>query len=111
MATITIELTETQYKGLEYAALSPEEWAENAVTERCRIANDEIVQMTVQHCLDNGEQIPTTREEIVAHGFEHGVVKTAAERQAEAEAQAAARAAEQAATAAEQAESTPTEGA
>jgi hypothetical protein len=111
MATITIELTETQYKGLEYAALSPEDWAINAVETRAKLANDEIVQMTVQHCLDNGEQIPTTREEIVAHGFEHGVVKTAAVRQEEAEAEAAAMAAEQAAVAAEQAESTPTEGA
>ena len=94
MPTITIELTDTQYKGLEYAALSPEDWAENAVTERARIANDEIVQMTVQHCLDNGEQIPTTREEIVAHGFEHGVVKTAAVREEEAEAAAVAMGAE-----------------
>lgn len=85
MPNITITLTETQYKGLEYTALSPEEWAINAVTERCRIANDEIVQLTVQHCLDNGEAIPLTREDIVAHAFEHGVVMTAAERQAEAE--------------------------
>ena len=85
MPSITITLTDTQYKGLEYTALSPEEWAENAVTERCRIANDEIVQLTVQHCLDNGEAIPLTREAIVAHAFEHGVVMTAAERQAEAE--------------------------
>lgn len=80
---ITIELTETQYKGLEYAAFSPEEWAENAVTERARIANDEIVQTTVQYCLDNGIQIPATREEIVAYAFDNGVVKTAAVRQAE----------------------------
>ena len=85
MPNITITLTETQYKGLEYAAMSPEEWAINAVTERCRIANDEIVQLTVQHCLDNGEAIPLTREAIVAHAFEHDVVKTSAERQAEAE--------------------------
>ena len=88
MPVITSTLTDTQYKGLEYAALSPEAWAENAVTERARIANDEIVQMTVQHCLDNGESIPLTREEIVAHAFEHGVVKTAAQRNAEAEAAA-----------------------
>ena len=88
MPTITITLTDTQYKGLEYAALSPEAWAENAVTERARIANDEIVQMTVQHCLDNGEAIPLTREAIVAHAFDHGVVKTAAQRNAEAEAAA-----------------------
>jgi len=95
MPTITIELTDTQYKGLEYAALSPEEWAENAVTERCRIANDEIVQMTVQHCLDNGIQVPATREDIVAYAFDNDIVKTAAVRNAEAEAEAAAMAAEQ----------------
>ncbi len=85
MPDITITLTDTQYKGLEYAALSPQEWADNVITERCRIANDEIVQLTVQHCLDNGEAIPLTREAIVAHAFEHGVVKTVAERQAEAQ--------------------------
>jgi len=88
--TIQIELTDTQFKGLEYAALSPQEWAENAVTERCRIANDEIVQLTVQHCLDNGIQIPATREAIVAFAFDNDVVKTAAVRQAEAEAAAMA---------------------
>lgn len=89
MPTITIELTDTQYKGLEYAALSPQDWAENAVTERCRIANDEIVQMTVQHCLDNGIQVPATREEVVAYAFDNDIVKTAAVRNAEAEAAAA----------------------
>jgi len=90
MPNITITLTDTQYKGLEYAALSPEDWAVNAVTERARIANDEIVQMTVTHCLNNGIQVPATREEVVAYAFANGIVKTAAERQAEAEAQAAA---------------------
>ena len=86
MPDITITLTDTQYKGLEYAAVSPEEWAINAITERCRIANDEIVQLTVQHCLDNGEAIPLTREAIVTHAFANDIVATAAERQAEAEA-------------------------
>ena len=90
MPNITITLTDTQYKGLEYAALSPEDWAINAVTERARIANDEIVQMTVTHCLNNSIQVPATREEVVAYAFANGIVKTAAERQAEAEAQAAA---------------------
>ena len=86
--TIQIELTDTQFKGLEYAALSPQDWAENAVTNRARIANDEIVQLTVQHCLDNGIQVPATRELIVAYAFDNDVVKTAAVRNAEAEAQA-----------------------
>jgi len=86
MPDITITLTDTQYKGLEYAALSPQEWVENAVTNRARIANDEIVNLTVQHCLDNGIQVPATREEIVAYAFDNEIVKTAAVRQAETEA-------------------------
>ena len=87
MPNITITLTDTQYKGLEYAAASPQDWAENAVTERARIANDEIVQMTVAHCLDNGIQVPTTREAIVAYAFDNGIVKTAAQRNEEAAAE------------------------
>lgn len=83
---ITITLTDTQYKGLEYASVSPQEWAENAVTERARIANDEIVQLTVAHCLDNGITVPATREDIVAYAFTNGIVKTAVEQNAEAEA-------------------------
>lgn len=84
MPNITITLTDTQLKGLEYAALSPQDWAENAVTERCRIANDEIVQLTVKQCLDNGVQVPPTREDIVQYAFDNNIVQTAAERQAEA---------------------------
>lgn len=86
MPDITVTLTDTQYKGLEYAALSPQEWADNALTNRARIANDEIVNLTVEYCLDNGVQVPATREEIIAYAFANDVVKTAAERQADAEA-------------------------
>lgn len=86
MPNITITLTDTQYKGLEYAALSPQDWADNVVTERCRIANDEIVDITVKHCLDNDIQVPATREAIVTYAFDNDIVKTAAVRQAAADA-------------------------
>lgn len=82
--TITIELTDTQFKGLEYAALSPSDWAENAVTERARIANDEIVSIYTNRALDEGVQIPATRELVVADAFTRGWVKTAAKRNEEA---------------------------
>jgi hypothetical protein len=82
---ITIELTPTQASALAYVALSPQEWAENVVHNRCRQATDEIVQIVMTQCLDKGEQIPTTREAIVAHGYECGVIKSAADRQAESE--------------------------
>jgi len=81
--TITIELTDTQYKGLEYVALSPSDWAENAVTERARIANDEIVAALVTHCNANEIAIATGKDAQIAQAFELGVVKTATARQAE----------------------------
>jgi hypothetical protein len=82
---ITIELTETEALALSYAALSPQAWADNAVHNRCRIAIEEIVQLVMTKCLESGEQIPTTREAIVAHGFECGVVKSSVDRQVEAQ--------------------------
>jgi hypothetical protein len=82
MPDITITLTDTQYKGLEYAALSPQDWAENAVTNRARIANDEIIQMYTTRALDEGVQIPATRELIIADAFTRGWAQTAAEAQA-----------------------------
>ena len=84
--TIKIELTDIQFKGLEYAALSPSDWVENAVTDRARIANDEIVSIYTNRALDEGVQIPTTRELIVADAFTRGWVKTAAVRKTEEEA-------------------------
>lgn len=84
MPDITITLTDTQYKGLQYAALDPQDWADNAVTNRARIANDEIIQMYTTRALDEGVQIPATRELIVADAFTRGWAQTAEQRNAEA---------------------------
>jgi hypothetical protein len=80
--TITIELTDTEFKGLEYAALSPTEWAENAVSERARIAGEEIVATLVAHCNANNIQIATGKDAQIAQAFELDVVQTAAARAA-----------------------------
>ena len=86
MPNITITLTDTQLKGLQYVAVDPQDWAENAVTNRARIANDEIIQMYTTRALDEGVQIPATRELIVADAFTRGWAKTAEQQNAEAEA-------------------------
>ena len=86
MPNITISLTDTQYKGLQYAAADPQEWADNAATNRARIANDEIISMYTTRALDEGVAIPATRELIVADAFTRGWAKTATQANAEAEA-------------------------
>jgi len=83
---ITITLTNSEYKGLQYAAVSPQDWADNALKNRARQAIDEIVDITVKYCLDNSIAIPSTRDEIVTYAFENELVKTLAEVQAEQEA-------------------------
>lgn len=79
MPDITVTLTDTELKGLEYCALSVQEWADNALTNRARIANEKIIQMYTTRALDEGVAIPATRELIVADAFTRGWAQTAAE--------------------------------
>jgi hypothetical protein len=90
MTNYTTTLTEAENKALSYAALSQQEWIDNAVHERCRLAIEEIVALTVQKCLETNTQIPGSKDAMVELAFTQGWVKTAAQRQAEAEAEAAA---------------------
>jgi hypothetical protein len=86
MTTYTINLSAAEDAALSYAAFSQDDWIQNAVHERARIAIEEIVQITVQKCLETGTQIPGSKEEMVTLAFAQGWVKSAAVRQAEAEA-------------------------
>lgn len=92
----TITLSASEDAALSHVALSQDDWIQNAVHERCRLAIEEIVQITVQKCLETGTQIPGSKDEMVTLAFAQGWVKSAAQRQAEAEAEAARLAAEQA---------------
>jgi hypothetical protein len=87
----TVTLTSAEDAALSVVAMSQQDWIDNSVHERCRIAIEEIVAITVQKCLDTNTQIPGSKDEMVALAFANGWVKTAAQRQAEFDAEAAAR--------------------
>ena len=88
MVDITVTLTATENKGLEYVAASVQDWIDNAATNRARIAVDEIVSLYTTRALDEGVAIPATRELIVADAFTREWVKTAAQRNIYAAAEA-----------------------
>ena len=90
MPDITISLTETENKAMEYAAASVQDWADNAVTNRARIAVDEICGLLMTHCNENEIAMAVGKDAQVAQAFELEVVKTAAARNAEAEAEMSA---------------------
>jgi hypothetical protein len=82
MATYTITLSAAQDKALGFVAVSQQEWIDNVVHERCRIAIEQIVAAEVQRLLDAGQPITGTKDDIV----NAAPIKSAAERQAELEA-------------------------
>lgn len=84
MANLTIEVTDTELKCMEYCAVSPQDWADNAVTNRARIAGDEIVAAIVAHCNENSIALAVGRDAQIAQAFELEVVKTAVQRNEEA---------------------------
>jgi hypothetical protein len=86
MPNITVALTDTQNKCMEYAAADVQDWADNALHNRARIAQDEIIAALVAHCNANEIALATGAEAQVAQAFELEVVKTAAQRNADAEA-------------------------
>lgn len=85
MPDITVSLTATQEKALEYVAVSVQDWADNALHERARVAKNEIIDLLVKHCNANGVQIATGEDAQVTQAYTLGVVVAAADRVADPE--------------------------
>ena len=86
MTTYTITLSDAEDKALHVVALSAQDWIDNAVHERCRIAIEEIVAAEVQRKLAAGEAITGSKDDIVIAAD----IESAAQRQARMEAEMAA---------------------
>jgi hypothetical protein len=87
MTTYTITLSDAEDKALGFVAYSQQDWIDNAVHERCRIAIEEIVNAEVQRKLAAGETISGSKEDIVVSAD----IESAAERQVRMDAEQAAR--------------------
>jgi len=77
----TVTLTDAEDKALSFVAYSQDDWIQNAVHDRCRIAIEDIVALTVKKCLETNTQIPASKEAIVDLAFEQDWVKTALDTQ------------------------------
>ena len=77
MAEIKVNVSDTQVKCLEYAALSVQEWCDNAIHNRARVAQDEIIAKLVEHCNANSIALAVGTDAQVAQAYELKVVDTA----------------------------------
>jgi|TARA_B100001939_G_scaffold86694_1_gene74237 hypothetical protein len=82
MVTFTVTLTDTENKAMEWCAASVQDWVDNALHNRARIASEEIVSINVAHCNANGIAIGVGITAQVEQAYNLGIVTTAAARNA-----------------------------
>lgn len=76
MPNYTVTLTDTEDKALAYAAYNQQDWIDNAIKERCRVATEDIIARNMAHCNANEIAIATGQDAQVAQAFSLNVVKT-----------------------------------
>ena len=87
MTTFTITLSDAENKALGVVAFDQNDWIQNAVHERCRVAIEEIVAAEVQRKLAAGESISGTKDDIVMAADIESAAERHARMMAEAETQ------------------------
>ena len=75
MPDITISITDTEQKALDTVMVDIQEWTDNAVTNRARIAKDEIISQLVAHCNANSIAIATGEDAQVTQAYDLNLVK------------------------------------
>ena len=83
MTNYNVTLTAAENLALGHVAFSQQEWIDNAVHERCRVAIEDIVKICVEKCLETDTQIPSSKDAMVMLAFERGWVKSGADRAVE----------------------------
>ena len=73
--TYTVSLNATEEQAMRYVAKSPQEWVDNVVKNRARIASDEIVNLYSQFKINKGEAITAVgTTAVIEAAYAEGVV-------------------------------------
>ena len=83
--TITTEVTDSQYRCLEYITIDPADFVENAATFRAHLAKQEILPLLVAYCNEKNISLATGESAQIEQAYTLGVIKTAKQRDAEFE--------------------------
>ena len=85
MPDITVSLTDAENKCLEYVAVSPSDWVNNAADARIITAKQDILSLLIAHCNENSVALAVGEDAQITQAYDLGVVETAAARQAASE--------------------------
>ena len=83
MVNYTITLSDAEDKALKFVAVSAQDWIDNAVHNRCRIAIEDIVAAEVQRKLAANESITGSKDDIIMAENIESLAERSAREQAE----------------------------
>ena len=71
----TVGITTGEYKALQYVMVDQNDWIENALTNRARIASDEILNLYTQFKIKKGEAITAVgTTAVIEAAYAEGVI-------------------------------------
>ena len=71
----TVGITTGEYKALQYVMIDQKDWINNALTNRARIASDEIVNLYTQFKVNKGEAITAVgTTAVIEAAYAEGVI-------------------------------------
>jgi len=71
----TVGITTGEYKALQYVMVDQQDWIENAIKNRARIASDEIINLYTQYKINKGEAITAIgTTAVIEAAYAEGVV-------------------------------------
>ena len=71
----TVGITTGEYKALQYVMIDQQDWIENAIKNRARIASDEIVNKYTQFKINKGEAITAVgTTAVIEAAYAEGVI-------------------------------------
>jgi len=85
MPDITVNITDTEEKALNYVCVGITTFTSNWIKNRARKAKEEIVDLNMKHCNENGIAIGVGVTAQIDQAFSLGVVKTAEQRNIDAQ--------------------------
>jgi len=77
MPNITVTITDTEEKCLNTVMVGIGTWADNFVTNRARIAKEDIISKLVKHCNSNSIALAVGEDAQVTQAYTIGVAHTA----------------------------------
>ena len=72
----TVGITTGEYLALDYVMIDQQDWIENAIKERARVATIEIVNLYSQYKINKGEVITAVgTTNVMQAAYDEGVIK------------------------------------